>query len=339
MMIYFLGDSAAGIVTFFGVLAAFALTVLFTKCMMSKLPTDIGRAYAVNAAAAKGKPRGAGIIFVLVYVVCILIFVPLSVENLIYCILLVAAMLSGFLDDASRIPWSDYKKGLIDLFISLGITLTFALTNSTRINFLIIGKTAELPLWLYLILGTVLVWASINVTNCTDGVDGLSSSLSLISLGGFAYIFLQASSSLGNSGLLPGAALLSGTDGPDSSFTAWILIFMACIAAYLLFNAGPSILLMGDAGSRTIGVFFALAAMKTGAPLLFLPLCLVFILDGGLGLIKIALLRFLKIKFMTNIRTPLHDHARKNKGWSDTHTVIRFCVLHLVVVFITLALF
>lgn len=325
-MLYLFNDfSMSGLPVFAGAVIAFLLTFIMTKVLMDKLPTDIGRAYAVNAAAAKGKPRGAGIIFVLVFVVCALIFAPLTWENAAYCVLLVLAMLSGYLDDASRAPWGEYKKGLIDLVISFLITLVYALCNSTSITLAYSGNTLDLPMWLYLILGTVLVWASINVTNCTDGVDGLSGLLSLITLGGF----LVLSQKLAARGLLAA--------GTESGFGTWIYMFMAVIAAYLLFNASPSLILMGDAGSRTIGVFFALAAMKTGAPFMFLAVCLVFILDGGLGLIKVSVIRFLKVKnFMKNIRTPLHDHARKKMGWSDNQTVIRFCLIHLLIVFVAL---
>ena len=40
---------------------------------------------------------------------------PMDKEYIIYCILLFAMMLSGYLDDAAKTPWSDYKKGAIDL--------------------------------------------------------------------------------------------------------------------------------------------------------------------------------------------------------------------------------
>ena len=299
-----------------GTILSFAITASLTAVLKSRLPADIGRAFAVNSQAAKGKPRGAGIIFVCVACVLMTVFTPFKVETLIYAALMLAAMISGFLDDASKAPWGEYKKGLIDLIISFGVAFTYVSFNGSSMRILIAGTEAVLPVWLYILLGTVLVWASINVTNCTDGVDGLSSTLSLISLGGFLYVM----------------------ETQNSEFAGPILIFAASIAAYLLFNASPSILLMGDAGSRTIGVFFAICAMKTGSPLLFIPICLVFIIDGGLGLIKVALLRFLKIKILANTRTPIHDHVRKNKGWSDTHTVIRFAVIHLMIVFVTLCL-
>ncbi|MCR5331129.1 MAG: phospho-N-acetylmuramoyl-pentapeptide-transferase [Lachnospiraceae bacterium] len=303
--------------TFAAVVISFLLTFVLTLTLKSKLPTDIGRAFAVNALAAKGKPRGAGIIFVCTSVCLMFLFMPLTAEHAIYNVLLILAMLSGYLDDASKSPWGEYKKGLIDLLISFFIAFTYVMYNGSAIRLLVIGTEATLPVWLYIILGTILVWASINVTNCTDGVDGLSSSLSIISLGGFAYAMTE----------------LGSTD-----YRPAVLIFAAAIAAYLIFNASPSILLMGDAGSRAIGVFFAICAMKTGAPLLFIPLCLVFIIDGGLGLIKVALLRFLKIRILVNTRTPIHDHMRKNKLWSDTHTVIRFAVFHLFIVFVSMYL-
>ena len=96
-------------------------------------------------------------------------------------------------------------------------------------------------------------------------------------------------------------------------------------------NASPSRLLMGDAGSRAIGFFLALAVLKTGSPLLYIPAALVLIVDGGLGLFKVFLLRFFKIKILKNTRTPIHDHMRKNKGWSDTQVVFRFAIVQIVI--------
>ena len=71
--------------------------------------------------------------------------------------------------------------------------------------------------------------------------------------------------------------------------------------------------------------------LKTGSPLLYLPVALVLILDGGLGLIKVSLIRFLKIHIMTNIRTPLHDHVRKVWTWSNTQTVFRFAIVQIII--------
>ncbi len=327
MITMLFGDSIGQYAVYGAAILAFVVNLVLIYKLKDKLPTDIGRAYAVNAAASKGKPRGAGFIFVLVFAVLVLLVVLFSWENAAYLGLMILAMLAGFLDDASRNPWGEYKKGFIDLLIAFFITLIFVMNNSTTIWLPYTQTTVGLPSWLYLILGTLLVWVSVNVTNCTDGVDGLSSTLSLISMG--AFIVLLNKLSLTDLKVM-------GIENGD--FRPWIFIFMGCVAAYLMLNVSPSILMMGDAGSRSIGVFFALVSMKSGAPLMYIPLCLVFILDGGLGLIKVSLLRFLKIKILANVRTPLHDHARKNKHWSDAATVTRFALLHLLVVFAALYL-
>ncbi len=86
---------------------------------------------------------------------------------------------------------------------------------------------------------------------------------------------------------------------------------VVCILGYLWFNASPSRLLMGDAGSRAIGIFIAFSFLKLHCPLLFIPLAIILIIDGGLGLIKVSFIRFLHINLMQNIRTPIHDHMRK----------------------------
>ena len=117
----------------------------------------------------------------------------------------------------------------------------------------------------------------------------------------------------------------------ESEFSVLILLFCICILGYLWFNATPSRLMMGDAGSRAMGAFISIAALKSKSPLLFLAFALILILDGGLGLLKVSLIRVFKIHILKNIRTPLHDHVRKNMGWSNTQTVFRFAIIQIVV--------
>ena len=116
--------------------------------------------------------------------------------------------------------------------------------------------------------------------------------------------------------------------GQDFSFL--ILLFAVCILGYLWYNATPSRLLMGDAGSRAMGLFISIAILKTGRPILYIPVALVLLLDGGLGLVKISLIRICKIHIMNHVRTPLHDHVRKVWGWSNTQTVYRFAIIQIV---------
>lgn len=291
-------------------LCSFLIAFFSLKFFKRILPKDQGRAFAVNGALSEGKPRGAGIIFVTSFTLCTALFYPLDIENIIYLVLVYAAMLSGYFDDAAETPWGNLKKGLIDLVISLGIAFTYYFYNGSQVKLYITNSTFTIPAPLFIILAGVLVWTAINVTNCTDGVDGLCGSLVMTVL-------------------LPLAFMVTKSGAADMLLP---MIMFVTLAAYLWFNCSPSQMLMGDAGSRALGVFLAVMFLKTVAPFAFIPMAIVIILDGGLGLLKLSFRRFLKIKnFMEGIRTPLHDHARKNKGWSDTQVVIRFTILQIIV--------
>ena len=58
-----------------------------------------------------------------------------------------------------------------------------------------------------------------------------------------------------------------------------------------------------------------------------------------MGLLKVFLLRFFHIKIFENVRFPLHDHMRKNKGWSTTQVLLKFMILQLLITVAVLGLF
>jgi len=294
-----------------GLLAAFGLTCLLTAKLGDRLPRDEGRAFAHDGKLSAGKPRGAGLIFILVFVLSALIFAPINLELIIYLILVTVEMLTGYMDDAAERPWGELKKGLLDLAVAVILAITYLSFNSNTIQLATLGISVTIPPVLFGVLIVVLVWGSINVTNCADGVDGLSGTLTIITLSTFYVIdYLMES---------------------GDEFNLLILLFMVCILGYLWYNATPSRLLMGDAGSRAMGIFISIAALKSGSPVLYIPAAIVLILDGGLGLLKVSLIRVFKIYILKNVRTPLHDHVRKNKEWSNTQTVFRFAIIQIVV--------
>lgn len=309
-MINYIFDNGQ-LIAFLGILTAFLLTCLSMAKFSKYLPKDMGRQFAHDGSLSAGKPRGAGFLFVLVFIVASLLFGSLNRENIIYIILVTAAMMTGFLDDCAKNPWGEYKKGILDLIIAIVTAVTFLNFNTNEINIIGTDITIVIPPVIFGILVVILVWTSINVTNCADGVDGLSGTLTIITL---ATIYAVGS-----------------IIGKNGEFSYLILIFVVCILGYLWFNATPSVLMMGDAGSRAMGLFIAIAVLKTESPIIYIPAAIVLILDGGLGLLKVALLRFLKIKILKNTRTPLHDHVRKVWGWSNTHTVYRFAIIQIVV--------
>ena len=289
-----------------GFLLAFALTALMDSVFREKLPHDHGRAFAVNGELSKGKARGSGLIFVLCIALVTLAVVPLRTEYIIYTVLLIASMLSGYFDDASEVAWNEYKKGLIDLVIAIVAGVTYLNFNSTTVNFL--QWSFAIPYPLYLVLIVVLIWASINVVNCTDGVDGLSASLAVVTIGTYLIAYHEELADYSTAGV----------------------VFMGALLAYLWSNAKPSTLLMGDAGSRAMGFFLAVLALKSSHPFSFLLAALVFIVDGSLGILKISFKRFLHISILKHTLTPLHDHVRKRMGWSDEQVVARWLILQAV---------
>ena len=303
-------EGYASLAAFVGILFAFLATIVAISRLGAYLPKDAGRDFAHDGKLSAGKPRGAGIIFVLAFVVAAVLFVPFSMESGLCLVLVIICMMTGFLDDASKSPWGEYKKGFLDLCVAALVAITFLHYNSSVVELAMFGVKFTMPPVVFALLAVVLVWTSVNVTNCSDGVDGLSGTLTIITLMSI-YVIDQMKALAGE-------------------FSFMILLFAVCILGYLWYNATPSRLLMGDAGSRAMGLFISISILKTGCPFLYIPVALVLILDGGLGLLKVALLRFLKIHILTHVRTPLHDHVRKVWDWSNTQTVFRFAIIQII---------
>ena len=281
----------------------------------NKLPKDQGREFAFNGKLSAGKVRGAGIIFVIAFIIAALLFVPVSLEYGIYYILIFFGMLSGYLDDRAEKPWGEYKKGAIDLVISALTAANFVYHNQNLTDISFFGMSLHINPIVFGVIATVLVWMLINAVNCCDGIDGFCGSLTTVSL-----VSVMAA----------GYFL-----GMDSRINLLIVLMMLVLIPYLWKNAEPSTMMMGDAGSRALGLFLCICVLKSGNILLTIPLCFMLCLDGLLGIAKVSLIRFLKINAFKNIRTPLHDHFRKNKGWSNTQVIFRFCMIQALISAIT----
>ncbi|MCR5290212.1 MAG: phospho-N-acetylmuramoyl-pentapeptide-transferase [Treponema sp.] len=311
----------------------FLVTEKLLPHMYRFLPSDRGREFTLTAEAAKGKPTGSGCIFITIFVVECFLVVPMTIQQVGIVVLTWLTMLTGFLDDNSITSWGEYKKGLLDLLISLAAAFllycTFAATNTEgTVSFWLpfITHLIRIPMPVYVVFATILLWASINTTNCTDGVDGLSSTLvliALITLGSLFY-FVLGHTKIAAYLLVP--HLIDGA--------SWAVITFALagvLMGYLWHNAFPSHVLMGDAGSRALGFFIGTAVLITGNPFIILATSSIIFINGGMGLMKVFLLRFFKIHIFENVRFPLHDHMRKNHGWSPTQVLIKFMIMQLLI--------
>jgi phospho-N-acetylmuramoyl-pentapeptide-transferase len=126
---------------------------------------------------------------------------------------------------------------------------------------------------------------------------------------------------------------------PDGAIWAIMAFSMVgTLVGYLWYNAYPSILLMGDAGSRAIGYLLGVFIIQTGNPFLIFIVSGVLLINGGTGLVKVALLGFFKIAIFSNIRFPLHDHVRHNHGWSASQVLMRFAILQLMLTIVLMML-
>lgn len=302
-----------------GCVAAFAITLILLKFLPGEkiiLGHDRGRKYAQGSEVNIGKPTGVGFYFVLVFLLVSSIFCflisPITsdkgffesgnvVTGLGFGLLAVLAeMVTGWLDDRSKNAWNEYIKGALDFVVSLIAGFIVVHFFGTRVYLAITGTYFDIHPVLFYILAVLLFVVSINATNATDGIDGLSGSLSVIAvITTFIMGFLAKS-------LFDDNALLL------------VVFFVPALIAYLIFNFNPSKMLMGDAGSRSLGFFIAFFLIYCRIPLLYFIVGLPFLCDGGISIVKITVGRLTKKKIILfkNITTPLHDELRKNRKFS-----------------------
>ena len=302
-----------------GCIAAFAITLILLKFLPGEkiiLGHDRGRKYAQGSEVNIGKPTGVGFYFILVFlfvssIFCFLISPVTSdkgffesgnvVTGLGFGLLAVLAeMVTGWLDDRSKNAWNEYIKGALDFVVSLIAGFIVVHFFGTRVYLAISGTYFDIHPVLFYILAVLLFVVSINATNATDGIDGLSGSLSVIAvITTFIMGFLAKS-------LFDDNALLL------------VVFFVPALIAYLIFNFNPSKMLMGDAGSRSLGFFIAFFLIYCRIPLLYFIVGLPFLCDGGISIVKITVGRLTKKKIILfkNITTPLHDELRKNRKFS-----------------------
>ena len=318
----------------------FFTVCLFLPKFYKYLPRDRGREFTVHAEEAKGKPTGSGIVFITIFIIVSLFCAPLNIQQSIILLLTWLIMLTGYLDDRSTTSWGELRKGLLDLIISIIAAFILYYFNSNFLQngevtmwFPFVTHTIVVSPWIFIILATIILWVSINTTNCTDGVDGLSSTLVLVALvtvGGLFY-FILGHKHFSEYLLVPHL-----TDG--ASWAVIVFALIGVLIGYLWHNAFPSKVLMGDAGSRALGFFMGVCVIVSGNPFLLIATSTVIFINGGLGLLKVALLRFCKIKIFTNVRFPLHDHMKKKKGWSATQVLVKFVIIQFLFTIATLAI-
>jgi phospho-N-acetylmuramoyl-pentapeptide-transferase len=337
-----------------------------------RLPRDRGKAFVKDGQASAGKPTGAGFPMMMLVLPVLLLVLPWALPGIdtaataeefrqsvraaaasparwylfvnpqwgvVGC--LFAAMVTGFLDDKATKPWGRLKKGLLDAAVALATAAFLCRFHDATVWFPFWKDPVTLHWSVYIMLAVPILWLTMNATNCSDGVDGLAGTLTLMSLLGMA-AFLY-----GVVGHREVAQYLLVPHNPEGARWAILCATVAGgTAGYLWYNAFPSQVLMGDAGSRALGLLVGVAALAAGNPFLVLVVAPVVLANGGTGLVKIVLLRALaKLGLDTGanpgsgvrpcwlarrlraVRFPLHDECKVNRKWSNPQVLMRFMLL------------
>ena len=322
--------------------AAILAWVLLPK-LWNRLPRDRGKVLCkdLGGMASAGKPTGAGFLVSTIVLPVVLVFVPLAIWDFLAVVAIYAAMLFGYLDDRAEVPWGELKKGLLDAVCAVAIAYFIAKGHSTLVWLPFWKGMWVVPMWIYVPAAAFVLWFTMNATNCSDGVDGLAGTLTTIELVILAVMLYVVI------GYKPVAHYFLLPCNPEAA--RWAILVMTVaggFGGYLWFNAEPSKILMGDAGSRFLGILVGAGSLVTGNPFLVLAFAPVILVNGGGGLAKLVLLRLAKKlgrdisedNMIRRIRFPLHDHCKKNLGWSNAQVLMRFTLLQLIVMPILLIL-
>ena len=326
-----------------GILSAFFTWILLPK-LTHLLPTDRGKAFACQGEKSKGKPQAAGIIFISIFFITSLLVVPTSVATVGTLFCAMVAMYAGYLDDKSEKPWGRLLKGTLDLVISVATAYFICHWTEPTVWFPFTTYTVVLPEWLFVLISSPILWIMINSTNCSDGVDALAGSLSIFPLGIMA-IFLYVV--IGHFQISEYLLIPNNTHG--ASWAIMLITLTGSIAGYLWYNAEPSQLLMGDAGSRAIGLMLGVGVLVSGNFFLGLIVTPVILINGGGGLVKIGLIKILQkvgiatlsepgakpmVRLIHKFRFPLHDHCRQELKWSNAQVLMRFTIIQVILLIV-----
>lgn len=258
-------------------------------------------------------PTMAGIIMVVAITIVTLLTNWSRSQTYLPVFGLVAAGAIGLLDDFINIRGSG--KGVAGLRSTLKFLLIFlialagALYFYFRLGYSVIHIPAvgsfEIGLF-YIPLFILVIVATSNAVNITDGLDGLSGGLLATSFGAFAIIALAQ----GNIGI-----------------AGFCMVTAGAVLAYTWFNIFPARFFMGDIGSFALGTALGVVAMLTNTVFVLPIIGFVFVLEAGSSLIQILSKKIFKRKIF--ISAPLHHHLEA-KGWPETKVTMRLWIIGAV---------
>jgi phospho-N-acetylmuramoyl-pentapeptide-transferase len=249
----------------------------------------------------------------------------------------------GFVDDYLKTV-KEYPKGLVARYKLLGqITLGLVVgtimvvwppgdatyATSTMLPFVADGMLDFGAFYIPMVV--LVITATGNAVNLTDGLDGLA--IGLLGIAGIAFTVMAYLT-----GRVDTANYLNIAYLPDSGELAVFGMAMigACLG-FLWFNAHPAQVFMGDTGSMALGGALAGMALLLKKELLLLVVGGVFVVEAASVLIQVASYRWRGGKRVFRM-APLHHHFEL-MGWHESKVVTRFWILGILLALVSLTTF
>ncbi|MNK61131.1 Phospho-N-acetylmuramoyl-pentapeptide-transferase [compost metagenome] len=230
----------------------------------------------------------------------------------------------GWLDDYLIIK-KHSNKGLSarqKLAGQIGIAAAFALYlalsgHGTSVMIPGLHTLLDLGLLYYPLLVLVMV-ATTNAVNLTDGLDGLAAGTMAIAFGGLAWLLSQYASfdSLGGITLL-------------------LLTLVGGCLGFLWYNSHPAQVFMGDTGSLALGGAIAACAVMGRLELYLIPLGVIFVAETLSVILQVWSFKTTGKRIFK--MSPLHHHFELS-GWAETKVVQRFYLVGGLMALLTIAL-
>lgn len=195
------------------------------------------------------------------------------------------------------------------------------------------GKYKSQAAWIVFIIITIFIITAVsNGANITDGLDGLAtgvSSISVVTLGIFAYL----------SGNVIYSNYLNIMYIPEiSELVIFASAIIGATIGFLWYNSFPAQIFMGDTGSLTLGGIIAVFAILVRKELLIPLLCGIFLVENLSVMIQVAYFKYTKRKYGEGRRifkmAPLHHHYQK-LGYPEPKIVTRFWIIGILLAVLT----